>query len=46
MLAGTVQEEQGWVAGDGGKPSSKGQLIEIKPGETTDVKLEVKPSKD
>jgi plastocyanin len=40
------QEEQGWVAGDGGKPSSKGQLIEIKPGETTDVKLEVKPSKD
>ena len=40
------QEEQGWVAGDGGKPSGKGQLIEIKPGETTDVKLEVKPSKD
>jgi plastocyanin len=40
------QEEQGWVAGDGGKPSSKGQLIEIKPGDTADVKLEVKPSKD
>jgi plastocyanin len=40
------QEEQGWVAGDGGKPSGKGQLIEIKPGETTDVKLEVKLSKD
>jgi plastocyanin len=37
------QEEQGWVAGDDGKPNGKGQLIEIKPGETTDVKLEVKP---
>lgn len=40
------QEEQGWVAGDGGKPSSKGQLVEIKPGGTADVKLEVKLSKD
>jgi plastocyanin len=40
------QEEQGWVAGDDGKPSSKGQLIEIKAGGATDVKLEMKPSKD
>ena len=40
------QEEQGWVAGDGGKPSGKGQLIEIKAGDTADVKLEMKPSKD